>query len=83
MIQSNHPFGLLLRRQICLNPVWLGGLAKFVGVCLAGGLRSSASLQLTLGPFGLTTYASPHSPPTKQDSDKFGDSTADETGWLD
>ncbi len=32
-------------------------------------------IALILGPFGLATrYASPHSPPAKLDSDKFGDS---------
>ncbi len=26
IIHSSHRFGLLLRRQICLNPVWLSAL---------------------------------------------------------
>ncbi len=50
MIQSSHRFGILLRRQICLNPVW------------PGGLRSPASLELSLLPIGraaLTLTAHP------------------------
>ncbi len=44
MIQSSHRFGLLLRRQICLNPVWLGGL------------RSPDSLGLRLATLALTAH---------------------------
>ncbi len=51
MVQSGHRFGLLVRRQICLNPVWLGGL------------RSTASLALSRRPFGLATLALTAQPP--------------------
>ncbi len=50
MIQSSHRFGLP-RRKICLNSVWLGGL------------RSSASLALTLGPKELAALAVTALPP--------------------
>ncbi len=44
MTKSSHRFGLLLRRQICLNPVWIGGL------------RSPDSLALSRQPPGLATH---------------------------
>ncbi|MCP3661473.1 MAG: hypothetical protein GY696_03090 [Gammaproteobacteria bacterium] len=65
MIQSSHRFGLLFRRQICLNPVCLGGL------------RSQASLALSRRPSGLATLVLAASPPAKLDSDKFDNSAAD------
>ncbi len=69
MHDSNKPAGLVspLRRQICLNPVWLDGL------------RSSASLRSPSDRSG----SGPHSPHAKLASDQFDDSTADQTGWLD
>ncbi len=49
----NQTTGLVspLRRQICLNPVWLGGL------------RSFSFAALSLGPFGLATRALRAHPP--------------------
>ncbi len=43
LVGFNQATGLVwpLRRQICLSPVWLGGL------------RSCGSAELSLGPFGL------------------------------
>ncbi len=44
MIQSSHRFGLLFGRQICLNPVWLGGcclrLRWRTAIGRSGSLRS-------------------------------------------
>ncbi len=45
MILSSHRYGLLLRRQVWMNPVWLGGLL------------SPAALALSRPPFGLATLA--------------------------
>ncbi len=36
MVQSSHRFGLLLRPQICLNPVWLSGLRSPASLALSG-----------------------------------------------
>ncbi len=43
MMESRHGFGLLLRRQICLNAIWPGG--------------QPASLALSLRPIGLAALA--------------------------
>ncbi|MCP3667229.1 MAG: hypothetical protein GY696_32835, partial [Gammaproteobacteria bacterium] len=58
-----------LRRQICLNPVWLGEL------------RSGGFAALSLGPFGLATRAL--SELKSNHPLKFGSSRRDQTGWLD
>ncbi len=55
MIQSNYRFGPLLRRQICLNTVWHGGLWPV------------ASLALSLDPVE-PRCARRHSPTAKLDS---------------
>ncbi len=67
MIQSSHRFGLAA--QICLNPVWLGGLRSASASAQPRAVRARS--------------ASPQSPPAKLDSDKFGSSRRDQTGWLD
>ncbi len=69
MIQASHRFGLLLRRQICLNPSWLGGLVYV----FASAQQSTDRAR----------YARPHSLPGKLSSDKFANSAADQTSWLD
>ncbi len=58
-----------LRRQLCLNPVRLTGCGPRLRCAHPWTVRAC--------------YASPHSPPAKLDSDKFDDSPADQTGWLD
>ncbi len=57
-----------------LNEVW--------GGAWLGGLRPCGFAALSLGPFGLATRER-ESPPAKLDSDKFGSSRRDQTGWLD
>ncbi len=71
LVGFNQATGLVspLRRQIFLNPVWLGGL------------RYSASLRSPSDRSG--ERALTHSPPAKPVSDKFGSSLRDQTGWLD
>ncbi len=53
LVRFNEATGLVspLRRQICLNPVWLGGL------------RPCGFAALSLGPFGLATRALRAHPP--------------------
>ncbi len=68
MIQSSHRLGVVSTPN--LSESSLAGWAAVLGFAA-----------LTLAQYGLA--ARPHSPPPKLDSDKFDDSTADETGWLD
>ncbi len=71
MIQSGRRFGLLLRRQICLSQVWLGGLRAVSGL---------ASARLSTD---RPRCARPPSPPAKLDSEKFSRNAMDQTCRLD